>query len=146
MNIAKEVFEWIILKDIFSKILYAVILALLFLAPLERLDVAKLLPVEAVAIYLEEGEVVLETDSEDQGRGDTVQAALENLKQNATKIIYLDTARYLLVAENAQAQAQELLQYLKPSVQQGIYAGGDVKEEAKYLDAHSESAKPNANN
>lgn len=128
------------------RILYGVILLAAFFAPVERLDVAKLLPVEAVAIYLEEGAVVLETDSEERGRGDTVQAALENLKQNATKIIYLDTARYLLVAENAQAQAQELLQYLKPSVRQGTYAGGDVKEEAKYLDAHSESAKPNANN
>ena len=80
------------------RILYGVILLAAFFAPVERLDVAKLLPVEAVAIYLEEGQVVLETDSEDRGRGDTVQAALENLKQNATKIIYLDTARRAIAA------------------------------------------------
>ena len=124
-------------------ILYCIILLLAFFAPVDRLDVAKLLPVEAVAIYLEDEMVVLETDTEDQGRGDTVHSALEDLKEKATKIIYLDTARYLLVAEDAEAQAQELLQYLKPSVRKGVYAGGSVKEEAKYLDAHSESAKPN---
>lgn len=128
------------------RILYGVILLAAFFAPVERLDVAKLLPVEAVAIYLEEGAIALETDTENKGRGSTVQEALKNLKENTTKIIYLDTARYLLVAENAQAQAQELLQYLKPNVRQGTYGGGDIKEEAKYLDAHSESAKPNANN
>lgn len=128
------------------RILYAVILLAALFAPVERLDVAKLLPVEAVAIYLEEGAIALETDTENKGRGSTVQEALKNLKENTTKIIYLDTARYLLVAENAQAQAQELLQYLKPNVRQGTYGGGDIKEEAKYLDAHSESAKPNANN
>lgn len=128
------------------RILYAGILLAAFFAPVERLDVAKLLPVEAVAIYMEEEEIVLEIDTEDQGRGSTVQEALENLKENATKIIYLDTARYLLVAENAQVQAKELLPYLKPSVRQGAYVGGSVKEEAKYLDAHSESAKPIVNN
>ncbi len=128
------------------RILYCVILLAAFFVPVERLDVAKLLPVEAIAIYLEEGAIVLETDTENKGRGETVQEALKNLKENTTKIIYLDTARYLLVAENTQAQTQELLQYLKPNIRQGTYGGGDVKEEAKYLDAHRESAKPMVNN
>ena len=129
-----------------KKILYGILLLASFFAPVHRLDIAKLLPVEAVAIYLDEGQIVLETDTKDQGRGLTVEAALENLKKNTTEIVYLDTARYLLIAENAKEQAQELMRYLKPSVKTGAYAGTGVKEEAKYLDAHSESAKPNVNN
>ena len=128
------------------QILYAVILIAAFFAPVKRLDIAKLLPIEAVAICLEGEEVVLKTDTENLGRGDSAETALQNLKDNTTEIVYLDTARYLLVAENAYYHAEELMQYLKPSVKIGTYAGGDVKEEAKYLDAHSESAKPKVNN
>lgn len=125
------------------RILYIIILALTLLAPVNRLDVAKLLPVEAVAITVENNSVVLQTDSGDRGTGTDVASALEDLKGNATQIIYLDTARYLLIGEGAEVQAQQLMEHLKPTVKTGEYAGGDVKKEANYLDAHSEAAKPN---
>lgn len=115
------------------------------LAPVDRLDVAKLEPIEAVAVYIEDGDVVLRTDTKAEGRGESVELALENLKVNTTAVVYLDTARYLLVGENAEQQARQLKQYLKPTIRQGVYAGGDVKEEARYLDAHSEGAKPKVN-
>lgn len=123
-------------------ILYILILALLLLAPAERLDVAKLLPVEAVAVYMDGSVVVLETDTENLGRGETAEKALEDLKKNTAAIIYLDTAEYLLVGEEAESHSQQLKAYLKPSVKVGGYNGGSVKDKAKYLDAHSESAKP----
>jgi len=112
------------------------------LAPVQRLDVAKLQPVEAVAIYEEQDLIVLETDTESVGKGQTVQQALENLKQNTAAVVYLDTANYLLVTEAAEPYAKELMVYLKPSVRIAKYSGGNVKEEAKYLDAHAESARP----
>lgn len=123
-------------------ILYIIIIGVLLFIPLERLDVAKLEPVEAVAVYLEKGEVVLETDTESVGKGETIQQALENLKKNTPAIIYLDTAEYLLVAESAREHAEQLMEYLKKNVKTGKYAGGDVREEAKYMDAHVESALP----
>ncbi len=123
-------------------ILYILILALLLLAPVERLDVAKLLPVEAVAVYMDGSDVVLETDTENLGRGETAEEALEDLKKNTAAIIYLDTAEYLLVGEGAKSHGVQLKGYLKASVIMGDYSGGSVKDEAKYLDAHSESAKP----
>ena len=58
------------------RILYVLILVLAFIAPVDRLDIAKLQPIEAVAVYLEEGEVVLETDTGDLGRGATEELAL----------------------------------------------------------------------
>jgi len=123
-------------------ILYAVIIALSLFAPVTRLDIAKLSPVEAVAVYKENGQVVLKTDEENEGRGENVHLALADLKEKASVIIYLDTARYLLVGEGAEAEAAALQAYLKESVLVGNYAGGDVKEEAKYLDVHTDSAKP----
>ena len=123
-------------------ILYAVIIALSLFAPVTRLDIAKLSPVEAVAVYKEYGQVVLKTDEENEGRGENVHLALADLKKKASVIIYLDTARYLLVGEGAAAEAAALQAYLKESVLVGNYAGGDVKEEAKYLDVHTDSAKP----
>lgn len=123
-------------------ILYALIIALSLFAPVTRLDIAKLSPVEAVAVYKEYGQVVLKTDEENEGRGESVHLALADLKKKASVIIYLDTARYLLVGEGAEAEAAALQAYLKESVLVGNYAGGDVKEEAKYLDVHTDSAKP----
>lgn len=123
-------------------ILYALIIALSLFAPVTRLDIAKLSPVEAVAVYKEYGRVVLKTDEENEGRGENVHLALADLKKKASVIIYLDTARYLLVGEGAEAEAAALQAYLKESVLVGNYAGGDVKEEAKFLDVHTDSAKP----
>lgn len=126
--------------------LYCLILLLIFAAPVDRLDVAKLEPVEAVAIYMEDGKVALETDGGSKGYGLDAVAALEDLKQNAIRVVYLDTARYLLVEEGAEAYAEQLQCCLKQNIKTGVYNGGDVKEEAQYLDAHRESARPNANN
>ena len=125
-------------------VLYILIAALSLLAPVKRLDVAKLLPVEAVAVYAQAGQTVLETDTGNIGKGSNTEQALKNLEENALGVIYLDTAHYLLVAEDAQEQAQALKTCLKRSVRVGEYAGGDVKEEAKRLDVHGDSARPSS--
>ena len=123
-------------------LLYIVILAAMLFAPVDRLDIAKLEPVEAVAIYMEDGQVALQTDGESMGIGNTAQEALADLKENALAVIYLDTADYLLLGEGAEGAAQDLRQHLRKTVQTGKYNGGNVKEEAKYLDVHGNAAKP----
>lgn len=123
-------------------LLYVLLIALSLLAPVQRLDVAKLQPVEAVAVYVKEGEVVLLTDTEDTGRGETAMEALADMKENTIGIIYLDTAEYLLVAPGAEDYADELSSCLKPSIKVGQYNGGNVKDEAKYMDAHDQSGRP----
>lgn len=122
-------------------VLYIIVLAAMLFAPVDRLDVAKLEPVEAVAIYLEDGQVVLQTDGESIGIGNTAQEALADLKENTLAVVYLDTADYLLIGEGAEGAAQDLQQYLRESVQIGKYNGGKVKEEAEYLDIHGNAAK-----
>lgn len=124
------------------KILYGVIIVLLFLAPVEGIDVAKLLPIEAVAVYMDEDAVVLETDTEDIGRGATAKAALEDLKKTTSAIVYLDTARYLLISDEALGEVAELRNWLKPSVKVCVCdAAGKVKASVKYLNVHGNLPK-----
>jgi hypothetical protein len=122
------------------KLLYAAILLAVFFAPVRRVDIAKLQPVEAVALYVQDNVVVLETDTESIGVGKTVDEAFRNLKECTPAVIYLDTARYLLVSENAKELQNQIYPYLKENVITGVYNGTGVKEEAKYLDAHYKPA------
>lgn len=123
------------------KILSVVILALCLVAPVKRLDVEKLQPVEAVAVYMEGGRVVLETDTQDKGMGNTALEALEDMKEKALSVIYLDTAEYLLVEEAAAVYAEALRPLLSGSVKVGEYLGGAVKEQAAYYEVHGNLPK-----
>ena len=124
------------------KLFYIIILVLCFLCPVKRVDIAKLEPVEAVAITVRDGFVHLLTDTESAGQGATVKEAVQSLKENATGIIYLDTARFLLIGEQAQNVADQLWQYLHANVRSAPYSGSDIIEEVKRLDAHSLAEKP----
>lgn len=123
------------------KLLSIVILLLSLAAPVKRLDVAKLQPVQTVAVYLQAGEVVLATDTGSLGRGATAQQALSDMKAKAASVIYLDTAEYLLIEKNAQAQADALRPFLHSSVKVGEYGGGDVKEETAFYEVHGDLPK-----
>ena len=50
-------------------VLYAIIITAMLFAPVEKLDAAKLIPVEALALSMEEGQVVLKTDMNNMGMG-----------------------------------------------------------------------------
>ena len=116
------------------KIIYAVILGLLFLAPVKRLDVANLQPVQTVAIYTEPGFVVLQTDTQNVGRGATVTEAVANLEENTPGVVYLDTAEYLLISKDAESYVDALRQYLKPSVKVSSWQTGEgIENAAKFL-------------
>ncbi len=124
------------------KFLYVLILVSLLFAPLNRVNVADLLPVEAVAVYMDGDQVVLETDTEHLGYGETAEQALEALKKNTPKVVYLDTAAYLLVSEDAVDEVDSLRQHLKPSVRVCVCDGrGKVKDTTQYLRVHQKLPK-----
>lgn len=117
-------------------ILYVLVLAALLFVPLEAMEIANLEPVEGVWMYVEEGKVVLETDTEDRGVGVTAQEALLNMKQQSAGIIYLDTAQFLFVTE-AEDQIPVLEPYLNGSVKLCRWNGkGKLTEVVAYADAH----------
>lgn len=116
-------------------VLYICILALLPFAPVERLDVAKLEPVQTVAVSIEEGQVVIETDTKNRGQGRSVREAVENLETNTPGVIYLDTAQYLLLTKDATDYSEELKNYMGSLVRVSLWDGkGSVETAAKFLE------------
>ena len=124
-------------------IIYCVILAGVLLLPAERMDIRDLEPIQAVFMYREDGNVVLQTDTEDEGRGENVLKALEDMKRKSSGIVYLDTAQFLLVSENAQEYISQIRPYLKGKVRVSLWDGGDLREAAKYMQAHKSGVKLN---
>ena len=124
------------------KILYIILLALPFFAPVNRVEIAKLEPIEAVAMETRDGAVILRTDTGREGRGATPADALEALKANTPAVVYLDTARFLLLSPAAADQLEGITPFLSPRVRIDPYLGGDVKGELDYLKAHLDRAKP----
>ena len=118
-------------------LLYIGILAALLAAPVERLDVGKLRPVQVVWVYKENDWMVIQTDTGDIGIGETVGQALKNMEDTTSGVIYLDTADYLLLSKEAEDTAIELQKVLKPKTQM-CYAESeiDIKEAGRFLSAH----------
>lgn len=124
------------------RLLYILILASLFAAPVEKADVAKLLPIRAVAVYMDGNAVVIETDTGHIGSGSDVLEAIQNLKDTTPQIVYLDTAEFLLLSQDAIVCTDGLRSVLKPSVKVCICeAAGKVEYTAEYLDIHSNLPK-----
>ena len=123
-------------------IYYIIILGFMLFGPVNRLDVAKLEPVEAIAVTSKKGEVILKTDTGSVGVGSDAEAALDSLKKNAKGIIYLDTVRFLLIGDGANEVAMQLKPFLRGSIRFAPYRSGDVEEETRYIDAHDLAEKP----
>lgn len=97
-------------------ILYIIIGAAALMAPVERMDVGKLRPVELVEIYRENEKVIIATDTGDWGEGTDPEEALRDLKETTSGYIYLDTARFVLAGEESDKDIEMLRSRLKPSV------------------------------
>ena len=118
------------------------ILALLYFAPVEGLDIDKLKPVQTVAVSVVNDRVVLETDTGNEGNGKNVVLALEDMEEHTPGVIYLDTAEYLLIAEGAEPAAEDLREYLKTNVLVSKWDGkGRVEDAEKYLRVRSDLPK-----
>ena len=122
-------------------IIYCIILAGIFWIPVEKSEIRDLEPIQAVWMYMENGEVVLVTDTEDEGRGESVSEALDVMKEKSSGIIYLDTAQFLLVSETAQEKVSEIIPFLKAKVKVGLWEGGNLKEAARYMQSHRTGVK-----
>lgn len=122
-------------------IIYCIILVGILFLPTERMEIRDLEPIQAVWMYSEEGNVVLKTDTEDEGRGENVQKALEDMKTKSSGIVYLDTAQFLLVSESTQEYISEIRPYLKGKVRVSLWDGGDLQNAAKYMQAHKFGVK-----
>lgn len=115
----------------------AAVLGLLFLAStgLPGTDVARLEPVEVVQIRREAGKTTVQTDTGQMGRGKDLEAALLDMKNTASREVFLETAIWLLLDPAAGSDLATLEKLLRPNCRLCLYRGaGDLKEKAEFLE------------
>ena len=118
-------------------LLYILLLGAAVILPVEGTDVGKLLPVELVQLDKIGETVVISTDVGATGTGETVEAAIHDMKSTTAGIVFLDTADYLLVTESAMEEVESIKEHLKPSVRVCIqHVEMNLKDAAAYLSVH----------
>lgn len=123
-------------------IIYVIILAGAFFAPVEKLDVAKLRPIEVIYVSQEGQAVLLQTDTDDVGVGKDAHAALENMKKTSPAVIYLDTAQFLVIGPGGEEATLQLQDVLKDNIrlcktQEQV----DLQQVARFLPVHGQLPK-----
>ena len=120
-----------------KNLFYGILLAAAVLVPAERTNLQKMKPVEAVYLYMEDGDVAILTDTGDRGVGQGVEKAIADLKERTAGIIYLDTADYLLIGQGGEQHIPALAQYLKKTVRVCQTEGEvDMERVGAYLSVH----------
>lgn len=103
----------------------------------QRTDAGNLQPVALLQLYRQGTTLVIETDTGDEGRGETLSLAFENLKQTTPGVIFLETADFLLVTADAVRYLPELTDILRPGTEVLLISQTvDAESAAKYLDCH----------
>ena len=115
--------------------------ALAAVAVLSRLphparDFAKLEPVRAVYLYIDQGQVAIETDTGSSGSGPDLKDAYAALKQSADREIFLDTAEFLILDPNVPIP-QEIYEIFRPDCKV-VFTNKrpDLEKSPDYLSQH----------
>ena len=90
--------------------------AILSRLPHPAVDIARLDPVRAIYLYMDGAELTIETDSGDSGSGPNLEAAYADLRNNAVREIFLDTAEFLILDPNVPI-AEDFYELLRPTTQ-----------------------------
>lgn len=118
-------------------IFYVLILLIALWIPVRKMDISNLEPIQAVGIKKTGEQYVITTDTQAMGVGKTIKQAVESMKRECEKIVYLDTAKYLLVSDECTAAVSELSESLKNNVKVAIWDGlEELKKAAQYMQSH----------
>ena len=121
-------------------ILYAGIvigIAVFGTSSLRGIDIGKLAPVEVVWLAEENGQVYLETDTGDAGRGENVHLALEDMKAAAPGYVFLETADYLIVQKGSEGLLDQVYDVLRPPCMVCVAEDmPDIEHVAAFLEVH----------
>ena len=100
-------------------------------------DIEQLQPVQLLEVSRSRGEILLRTDTGDQGRGRNLEAAMKNMADTSEKRIFLETADQLLLRKNTEYMVTELYRFLRPAVRVcRVGQKVDLKQAAKFLSTH----------
>lgn len=118
-------------------ILFVIILLIASWIPVSKTDISNLKPIQAIFINKDGDNYIVKTDTDDLGIGKSIKEAVETMKTRCEKLIYLDTAQYLFVDQDARETIDDISQYLKDKVVICIWDGvGEIKSAAQYVRAH----------
>ncbi len=97
-------------------------------------NISTLQPVQVLVVSAD-GEIHLQTDTGDEGSGDSMAAALDKMRANATGEVFLDTTDYLLISDAV--VLEEIKLYLRPSCRVCLLEGEpDLEKLGEYLKHH----------
>lgn len=105
--------------------------------PHPAVDVGKLEPVALVQITAEDTGIRVETDTGAWGDGASLSEAVEDLRQGADGIVFLDTADYLLLSGDVESYMPQIYGVIRPACKVCYVSGQpDLEEAARYLAIH----------
>ena len=123
-------------------LIYIVILTLTVAAPAKPVNIGELIPVRAIGVWMEGKQIRIETDTGNEGIGETAAQALCDLKETASGIIYLEKVEYLILSEQTLDAAEELRGGLNNAVELCVTQYPvDLTETAQYLQVHGQLPK-----
>ena len=123
-------------------LLYCALLTAALMIPVHKADISDLEPIQIIQLYKEEDKLVLRTDTKDSGFGENVRQALMDMKKKSEGIVYLDTAEFLLVSDEARDYIAHIKPYLKGKVRVCLWEGaGDLTKAARYMKSHDTGIK-----
>ncbi len=129
------------MKKVILLVAVIVIVTITGLLPFAGTDIAKLHPIEVLAVSRAGGILRLQTDSGMLGSGENIEEALQNLRLSSAGNIFLDTANYLLIAPDCTEEIVTLWNYIRPACQVYYFKGdGKYKEIGNYLESHPSRA------
>lgn len=100
-------------------------------------ELGKLNPAGLVYIYKEADQFVVRTDTEEMGRGASLEKALEDLRATSSAEVFLDTVDYILVTEDTKSCVPELEKEFRLSSKMVLATGQiDAVQAASFLATH----------
>lgn len=123
-------------KKLWYLLMAAGVLAV-YVLPTPGRDAQMIKPVEVVCLSRGQQGVEIVTDTGAAGEGKTLRAALEDLHEQASEEIFLETADYLLVEEDCDDLLPEVMEVLRPSCVVCRYEGEPKMEQVgRFLRQH----------
>ena len=115
------------------RILYAALLIAVFFAPVKRVNVADLEPVEAILLTRTAETVTLTTDTDISGTGEDISRAMENLRKNTPGILFLDTVQYVALPDLDDSDQEALKTYFPAGVKFFYLEGQPAENWAEFF-------------
>lgn len=95
------------------RLTYLILVAAVFFAPVKRVNVASLEPVEALLLTQKGEDLTVTADTGYSGTGETISRAMEHLQENTPGLLYLDTLEYVALTPDTQGLLPGLQPFLK---------------------------------